>query len=101
MSKIVMVSLLSSHIVKYAVSIPDDAKDSDALKYIIDVLEHGTDGRDICEFSQEWLGLDPTIAKTAEITEEEYLEQFDRENDYLSEKPLWFKMEFLNHMVRE
>jgi len=34
------------------------------------------------EFSQEWLG--ETVARVREITEDDYLVLFDKDNDYLS-----------------
>ena len=41
------------------------------------------------EFSQEWLG--ESISRAIEITEDDYLVLFDRDNDYLKEWDEFFK----------
>jgi hypothetical protein len=84
MKKIVMVDCISQFRVRFAIEVEDDI--AHALDEV--VCNEGY----LTEFNQEHLGL--TIFDHYEITEEEYLKMFDKDNEYLSnwtkeQKLLW------------
>jgi hypothetical protein len=49
---------------------------------------------DFMEFSQQH--LDETIVSTRELSATDYMELFDKDNDYLKSWPLEKKMQFIN-----
>ena len=70
--KLFLVDAVSSYRTSYVVRCEneEDAKDTVTME-------------EAKEFSQEWLG--ETISRVSEITEDDYLVLFDKENDYLKE----------------
>lgn len=76
MSKLVMVEVLSSFRMRYVVRVHDD------IDHALDaVLDRETDV-DFKEFSQKH--IEPTsIIDHYEISEDEYMTMFDKDNDYL------------------
>lgn len=70
--KLFLVDAVSSYRTSYVVRCEneEDAKDTVAME-------------EAKEFSQDWLG--ETISRVSEITEDDYLVLFDKENDYLKE----------------
>ena len=70
--KLFLVDAVSSYRTSYVVRCESEEHAKDAV-----AMEGAT------EFSQEWLG--EQISRVTEITEDDYLVLFDRENDYLKE----------------
>lgn len=70
--KLFLVDAVSSYRTSYVVRCEDGDHAKDTV-----TMEEAT------EFSQEWLG--EQISRVTEITEDDYLVLFDRENDYLKE----------------
>lgn len=68
--KLFLVDAVSSYRTSYVVRCEDGDEAKDAV-----TMEEAT------EFSQEWLG--EQISRVTEITEDDYLVLFDKENDYL------------------
>ena len=77
MSKLVMVDVLSSFRIRYVVKVESDVRDA------LDEVVWREGDTTFKEFSQKH--IDPTaIIDHREITEEEYFELFDKDNDYLA-----------------
>ena len=89
MSKIVLVETVSTFRHVYAVRVDDQDPADFALDDV--ALNMGEDT--ISEVSQNHIAED--IFSHRVVTEEEYLELFDRENDYLKDWPKEKKMEFI------
>ena len=89
MSKIVLVETVSTFRHVYAVRVDDQDPADFALDDV--ALNMGEDT--ISEVSQNHISED--IFSHRVVTEEEYLEFFDRENDYLKDWPKEKKMEFI------
>lgn len=96
MTKYIIVTAISSYRMRYA--IPVDELQLLNPRVPID----GHEGEWACdcvtceeveEFSQKWLG--ETIVDSYEMTEEEILQQFDLDNDYLKD---WPKEQKLKHI---
>jgi hypothetical protein len=68
--KLFLVDAVSSYRTSYVVRCENEEHAKDTV-----TMEEAT------EFSQEWLG--EQISRVTEITEDDYLVLFDRENDYL------------------
>ena len=73
------------------------------MRYVVEALEseHAADevvfglgNSELKEFSQHH--VDEVITSTREITQEEYLKQFDIDNDYLKEWTVEQKLDFVN-----
>jgi hypothetical protein len=89
MKKIVMVEMLSSFRIRYAIEVEDDI--DHALDEVI-CREHDTS---FIEFSQKH--LEPTtFIDHYEISQEEYFKMFDEDNDYLKSWPEEKKLGFIN-----
>ena len=89
MTKLVMVDVLSSFRIRYVVRAKntEDALDEVVMRETIDT--------DFREFSQKH--IQPTaIIDHREITEEEYIKMFDKDNDYLSSWTDDQKKQFIN-----
>ena len=89
MTKLVMVDVLSSFRIRYVVRAKntEDALDEVVMRETIDT--------DFREFSQKH--IQPTaIIDHREITEEEYLQIFDKDNDYLKEWTDELKKKYIN-----
>ena len=70
--KLFLVDAVSSFRNSYVVRCKDETHASDTVTL-----------NEADEFSQEWLG--ETVSRVREITEEEYLMLFDKDNDYLKD----------------
>ena len=81
MSKIVLIETVSTFRHMYAVEVPDDGENEWALDTVTDHVTGGEIG--LTEFAQKHISED--VFSYREITEQEYLEIFDKENDYLIE----------------
>jgi hypothetical protein len=81
MPKIVLVETVSTFRHMYAVAVKDD----EPIEYALDdVTDYDTGFENgLNEFAQNHVGED--IFSYREITEDEYLKIFDKENDYLKE----------------
>jgi len=80
MSKIVLIETVSTFRHMYAVEVPDDGEIEWALDTVTDHASGGEIG--LTEFSQNHVGED--IFSYREVSEEEYLKIFDRENNFFS-----------------
>ena len=70
-------------------------------EHALDEVTWATTGGDVDldvwqEFSQQHIG--ENIISSREITDEEYLELFDKDNDYLKEWTIEQKMKFINEV---
>jgi hypothetical protein len=74
-TKIVLVDTLVSYRMRYAVELAEDSPESWALDTV--TMEQAV------EFSQECLG--EQIVSHRVITEDEFLQQFDKDNSYLAD----------------
>jgi len=81
MPKIVLVETVATFRHMYAVEVPDDGE----IEWALDTVTDHATGAEIglTEFAQNHVGED--IFSYREISEEEYLKIFDKENDYLIE----------------
>ena len=75
--KYVLVDAVSMFRQRYAVAVPDELSDEKAKEWAMDTVTC----EDAEEFSQ--LHLDEVISSTRILSEEELLEQYDEDNDYL------------------
>lgn len=97
MSKIVLVETIQTFKHMYAVEVKDDEPIEYALDDVTDVMTGGLSK--VEEFAQTHIGED--IFSYREISEEEYLKIFDRENDYLKEWTQEQKKQFIYKEVVE
>jgi len=85
MTKLVMVECVSMFRMRYVVEVEDD-------------IDHALDeivcNDKIKEFSQEYMGEYPFSHR--EISKEEYLREFDKDNDYIKSWTEEKKLEFIN-----
>lgn len=88
MSKIVMVDVISSHLLRYAVEVKDDLADA------LDEWVWSQADPNFKEFSQKHIGT--MVASHRVISKEEYLAMFDEDNDYLKEFSENQKLKFIN-----
>lgn len=88
MKKLVMVECISSFRNRYVVEVEDD------IDHALDEVIMRESDEDFTEFSQEYMGM-MTISHR-EITREEYIKMFDKDNDYLKSWPEDKKFEFIN-----
>ena len=93
MSKIVLVETVSTFRHVYAVRLPDNEPVEYALDDVFDSFTGGTYQDKLTEVAQNHVSED--IFSHRVVTEDEYLELFDRENDYLSGWPKEKKLEFI------
>ena len=88
MKKLVLVDTISQHRIRYVVEVEDDINDA------LDEVVMKGDNTGFHEFSQEYLG--ETTISYREISKEEYLSVFDKDNDYLSSWTEEQKLRFIN-----
>jgi hypothetical protein len=88
--KLVMVECLSQHLVKYVVEVEDD------ISHALDDILINEGDPDYAEFSQEYLGQIPISHR--EISQEEYFQIFNRDNEYLKEWSTEQKLKFINRI---
>jgi hypothetical protein len=87
MKKLYVVDVVSTFRMRYVVEAKEE---SHALDEVV-MNEHDTNFK---EFSQEHIGTH--IFSSREIDEVEFLEMFDKDNDYLASWPEVKKKEFIN-----
>lgn len=87
--KLYVVDVMSTFRMRYVV---EAREESHALDEVV-MRENDTD---FGEFSQSHVGTN--IFSSREISEQEFLELFDKDNDYLSQWPLHRKMAFINQI---
>ena len=95
MSKIVLVETVSTFRHVYAVRLRDDEPNDHALDDVVCNLHNDN----ISEVSQNHISED--IFSHRVVTEDEYLELFDRENDYLKNWSKDKKLEFIFQREKE
>lgn len=88
MKKLVMVECISSFRNRYVVEVEDE------IDHALDEVIMRESDEDFTEFSQEYMGM-MTISHR-EITREEYLKTFDKDNAYLKDWPEEKKLAFIN-----
>ena len=77
MTKYVLVDAISMYRIRYAVSVPEDFSDTKAIEWAGDSVTM----QEVEEFSQLHLGETITASRII-LTKEEFLKQFDDDNDY-------------------
>ena len=94
MKKLVMVEALSQFRLRYVIEVEDN------IDHALDEYVMRESDLEFKEFSQTH--LEPTvIVDHYEITEEKYLEMFDKDNDYLASWDKEKKLEFINKINYE
>ena len=88
MSKLYLVETISMHRIRYVVECKEEVHALD------EVIMHATGGESIKEFSQQH--LDEVISSSREISRIEYLDLFDKDNDYLKDWNESQKMQCVN-----
>ena len=88
MKKLVMVDVLTSYRMRYAVEVEDD------IDHALDEVVCNIQNTEFIEFSQKHLG--DTIISHREINKDEYLKMFDEDNDYLKEWTEQHKFDWIN-----
>ena len=89
MPKLVMVETLSQYRMRYVVQVADDINDAP------EIVAYNTSNFEFQEFSQKHLDTCP-IVDYYEITEDEYIKMFDKDNDYLASWDKDKKKSFIN-----
>jgi len=92
-NRYVILTAISTHKIRYA--IPEEALSADTDQGLIDKATDAVTAEKVEEFSQEWLG--ETVIDERICTEEEMLEIFDRENDYLKS---WTRAQKIDYVRR-
>lgn len=95
MAKIVMVDVLTTFRNRYAVAIGDD----DPSEYATDTVVCDLESLNFQEFSQLHVG-DQIFAHRV-LTEDEYIQLFDEDNDYLKSWSREKKLSLVNPMERD
>jgi hypothetical protein len=88
MKKLVMVDTVRIHKVRYVIEVEDD------IDHALDEVVCRERDEKFAEFSQAYSGQ--TIISHREISKEEYLKEFDRDNDYLRDWSEEQKLNFIN-----
>lgn len=88
MKKLVLVDTISQHRVRFVVEVEDD------IDHALDEITCKEVDSNFREFSQNWLGQ--TIISHREISKKEYLDIFNKDNDYLSQWTDEQKLKFVN-----
>ena len=91
MSKLVLVETVSTFRHTYVIKLPDNEPDDYALDDVVCGFDNVNDN--LTDVTQNHISED--IFSHRVITEDEYLEMFDRENAYLSGWPKEKKLEFI------
>ena len=90
-NRYVILTAISTFKIRYA--IPEEALSADTDQGLINKATDAVIAEKVEEFSQEWLG--ETVIDERICTEEEMLEIFDRENDYLKS---WTREEKIDYV---
>jgi len=88
MSKLYLVETISMHRIRYVVECKEEVHALD------EVTMHTTGGEELKEFSQQH--LDEIISSSRELSKIEYLDLFDKDNDYLQNWSAQEKMNLVN-----
>ena len=94
MKKLVMVESLSQFRLRYVIEVEDD------IDHALDEYIMRESDIEFKEFSQKHLNP-TTIIEHYEITQEEYLEMFDQDNDYLKDWDTERKLNWVNKINYE
>jgi len=86
-----MVETISTFRMRYVVEANEESHALDEVTYQL-----GLDGSFFKEFSQNH--VDETIFSSREITDEEFLKEFDKDNSYLASWPIHNKREYINEI---
>jgi len=86
--KLYLVETISMFRLRYVVECKEEVHALD------EVIMHATGGETLKEFSQQH--LDEVISSSREISRIEYLDLFDKDNDYLSKWSEEQKMDYIN-----
>jgi len=89
--KLYMVETISTFRMRYVVEANEESHALDEVTYQL-----GLDGSFFKEFSQNH--VDETIFSSREITDEEFLKEFDKDNSYLASWPIHNKREYINEI---
>ena len=95
--KIVIVDVVSTHRLRFAVEVEAN-DDKVARQYAVDdwVLEQ--DNPDFQEMSQKHMGCFDIDSRV--VTQEQYLELFDEDNDYMAHVELDRKLSYINRVKK-
>ena len=100
--KYVVVTAISSYRMRYVMNV-EDLQD---LNLSMDITGHEEEwagdtvtAQEVEEFSQDWLG--EQIIDTRIVNEEEMLELFDKDNDYLKEWDRNYKVEWVRKNLKK
>lgn len=88
MKKLVLVDTISQHRIRYVVEVEDN------IDHALDEIVTQSENAYFEEFSQKHLG--EIVISHREISREEYLEIFDKDNDYLTQWTDEQKFKFIN-----
>jgi len=88
MSKLYLVETISMFRMRYVVECDEEGHALD------EVTMHNTGGEELKEFSQQH--LDEVISSSRELSKIEYLDLFDKDNDYLKNWSAQEKMNLVN-----
>jgi len=88
MSKLYLVETISMHRIRYVVECKEEVHALDT------VTMHTTGGEELKEFSQQH--LDEVISSSREISRIEYLDLFDKDNEYLKDWNESQKLQYVN-----
>lgn len=91
MSKIVLVETISTFRHVYAVRLPDDEPNQNAIDDVVWNVD--LPDSSLTEVTQNHISEE--VFSHHVVTEDEYIELFDRENEYLREWPREKKLEFI------
>ena len=92
-NKYAIVTAVSSYRMRYAIPMEDLQNLNKNAKVELEWAADPVTCEEVEEFSQEWLG--EQIIDVQELDEEQILELFDRDNDYLKN---WSRDQKLNHI---
>ena len=89
--KLYMVETISTFRMRYVVEANEESHALDEV-----TCQLGLDGSSFKEFSQNH--VDETIFSSREITDDEFLKEFDKDNSYLASWPIHNKREYINEI---
>jgi hypothetical protein len=92
-NKYAIVTAVSSYRMRYAIPMEDLQNLNTEAKVELEWAADAVTCNEVEEFSQQWLG--EQIIDVQELDEEQILELFDKDNDYLKD---WSRDQKLNHI---
>jgi hypothetical protein len=93
MSKYYVVTAVSQYRTRYVIPVDSLQEENPDDQVSVEWAEDSVTCNEVEEFSQLWLG--ETIVDAAEVDEEQVLQMFDRENDYLSTWDRDYKLNYI------